>query len=102
MIAVTGKDGRRHRIDPKPGDDLMRHLRPMKIGVVGLCNGNAACGTCHVYVREDWLSRLPEPDEYELERLADASHRAENSRLACQIEYASDLDGLELTVAPRS
>ncbi len=101
MIVVNEKDGTRRVGDPPQGQPLMYHLRPMKVGVVGLCNGNAACGTCHVYVPEHWLSRLPEPDEYEQEMLDELSHRKSNSRLSCQIAYQTDLDGLELTIAPR-
>ncbi|WP_050796037.1 2Fe-2S iron-sulfur cluster-binding protein [Parafrankia sp. EUN1f] len=102
MIVVTGQDGTRHEFGPTVGKALMWQLRPLKAGVVGLCNGNAACGTCHVYVREDWLDRLPGPDEYEQEMLGEVRLRRSNSRLSCQIEYGPELDGLELTVAPRA
>jgi 2Fe-2S ferredoxin len=77
----------------------MVQLRPLKVGIVGRCNGNAECGTCHAFVREDWLGRLPEPDEFELEVLDSLSNRQPNSRLTCQIPYETDLDGLEITVA---
>ena len=79
----------------------MHQLRPLKVGVIGLCNGNAACGTCHVYVDEDRFGELPEPDEYEEEMLADLVSREKNSRLSCQLVYESSMAGLTLTVAPR-
>lgn len=101
MIVVAGRDGSRHEIDPAKGQALMLRLRPMKLGIVGLCNGNAACGTCHVYIGDEWADRLPEPDEYEEEMLQEVSHRTARSRLSCQIDYESALDGLELTIAPR-
>ena len=101
MIVVNGKDGTRHEIAPPLGRALMWELRKMRIGIVGLCNGNAACGTCHVFVDPAWIDRLPEPDEYEDEMLSDLTRRNEFSRLSCQLEYAPALDGLELTVAPR-
>ncbi|WP_369029609.1 2Fe-2S iron-sulfur cluster-binding protein [Streptomyces adonidis] len=102
MIIVHDRKDVRHEFDVPEGKALMLQLRPKKIGIIGLCNGNAACGTCHVYVEKEWLDRLPEPDEYESEMLEEVAERRENSRLACQIEYRAELDGLEMTVAHRS
>lgn len=101
MIVVHGQDGSVHHVDAKMGQALMWQLRSLKIGVVGFCNGNAACGTCHVYVDNEWVGRLEAADEYEEEMLGEVSHRQQNSRLSCQIEYEPQLDGLEIVVAPR-
>jgi ferredoxin, 2Fe-2S len=101
VIVVNGQNGGRYELSPSSGRALMWELRKMKVGVLGLCNGNAACGTCHVFVGPEWAARLPEPDEYEDEMLGDLSRRTEFSRLSCQLEYGPGLDGLELTVAPR-
>ena len=101
MIRVNDRDGNGRDVDAVPGKVLMLQLRPLKIGIVGLCGGNAVCGTCHVLVRPDWLDRLPEPDEFEQERLDDLDGVRPNSRLACQIQYGPELDGLEITVATR-
>jgi 2Fe-2S ferredoxin len=79
----------------------MWQLRPHDVGVLGLCNGNALCGTCHVYVHDAWVDRLDPPDETEEAMLAEVRPRKECSRLSCRIEFAADLAGLELTVAPR-
>jgi 2Fe-2S ferredoxin len=101
VLIVHDRDGARTEFEPIEGKPLMLQLRPMKIGVIGLCNGNAVCGTCHVYVKEEWVDRLPAVEELEEERLSQIPHRRNNSRLTCQIEYRADLDGLELTVAKR-
>jgi len=29
----------------------------------GACEASLACSTCHVYVREDYLEKLSEPEE---------------------------------------
>lgn len=100
MIIVNGQDGARHEFDATKGQALMWQIRPLRAGVVGLCNGNAACGTCHVYVAPEWADRLEAPDEYEEEMLDEVNNRQQFSRLSCQIEYQPELDGLELTVAP--
>jgi 2Fe-2S ferredoxin len=101
VIVVDGRDGTRHEFEPKVGHTLMPQLRPLKVGVIGLCNGNAACGTCHVYVAGGPADRIPPIDEYEEERLATLRRRSPSSRLSCQVTYEPELDGLHLTVAPK-
>ncbi|MBV1917332.1 MAG: (2Fe-2S)-binding protein [Sphingomonadaceae bacterium] len=87
-----------------PGCSLMELSKQNGVeGVLGNCGGGAACGTCHVYVDEAWLSRLPAPDEIEADMLEilDDTIQA-NSRLGCQIKLEAALDGLTVTVAPPS
>lgn len=97
-IVVYGRDQQRRELDVNGHECLMLQLRPLKIGIVGLCGGNALCGTCHVTVRPDQLDLLEPIDEYEEELLETLPERQSNSRLACQIVYEPALDGLELTV----
>ncbi|MEV0686895.1 2Fe-2S iron-sulfur cluster-binding protein [Nocardia sp. NPDC050378] len=56
-------------------------------GIVGVCGGQAMCGTCHVKVREEYLPGLPEPYAEELDILDSAvDHRDPlRSRLGCQL-----------------
>jgi 2Fe-2S ferredoxin len=68
-------------------------------GMVAECGGACACATCHTYVDEAWLGRLPVMDDMEDAMLDSALDRRPNSRLSCQIEITDDLDGLALTVA---
>ena len=66
-------------------------------GIVGECGGSAMCATCHVYVDETWLDRLPAPLANELEMLeCTASERLPTSRLSCQIKMSVALDGIVL------
>lgn len=69
------------------------------VGIVAECGGACACATCHAYVSEPWLERLPPPEEMESAMLDAVAERRPNSRLTCQIELTRDLDGLEVTVA---
>lgn len=101
MIHLTDVSGQLHKIDPTPGETLMPQLRPLRLGIVGLCNGNMVCGTCHVFVDEDRLADLPPPDEDEADLLDGLPNQRDNSRLSCQIVYDDALDGISLTVAPR-
>ena len=68
-------------------------------GVVAECGGACACATCHCYIDESWLDRLPAMDDMEDAMLDSAQDRRNNSRLTCQIEVTDDLDGLAVTVA---
>jgi ferredoxin, 2Fe-2S len=102
MIIVHDRDGNRHEVDVDCKRSLMLQLRPLKVGVVGLCGGNAMCGTCHVSVRSDQLDLLEPPDEFEEELLETLAERQPCSRLACQLNYIPALDGLELTVLART
>jgi 2Fe-2S ferredoxin len=66
-------------------------------GVAGIdadCGGACACATCHVYVNEGWVSRLPRPSAAETDLLEMAVGVREESRLSCQISMSAALDGL--------
>ncbi|MFF3127365.1 2Fe-2S iron-sulfur cluster-binding protein [Streptomyces sp. NPDC057908] len=97
---VTAADGSRRAVPVRHGVRLMPDLRSARVGVVGMCGGNAACGTCHVYVDEAWRAALDAPDGDELYMLDELESRTPASRLACQIVFRPSLDGIELSVAP--
>lgn len=68
-------------------------------GIEAECGGSLSCGTCHVYVGDDYLARLPPRSEAEEEMLSLlAAERKEGSRLSCQILIGSDVDGIEISV----
>lgn len=62
----------------------------------GACEASLACTTCHVYVKEEYLDKLPEADEKEDDLLDMAPFLKSNSRLGCQIVLTKELDGIEL------
>jgi ferredoxin len=98
-VWLTRRDGTTEQVEARSGRSLMLNIRkPGRIQAI--CGGCASCGTCHVYVAEDWVDRLPpiEPDEETI--LAFSDWRQPNSRLSCQIKVAETLDGLCVTVAP--
>jgi len=64
-------------------------------GIEAECGGACSCATCHVYVDEAWLDRLPPMGEDEEGMLeCTAAERRPNSRLSCQISMDDELDGL--------
>lgn len=70
-------------------------------GIDALCGGVRQCGTCHVYVDDEWTTRVGPPgdDEAEmLEALADFIEVKPTSRLSCQIHITEELDGLRVHI----
>eukprot|EP01038_Epipyxis_sp_PR26KG_P005756 gene5756-7947_t len=63
-----------------------------------VCGGVAACSTCHVIVKSDHFSKLPLPEEAELDMIDLAAEVSDTSRLGCQIQLSSDLDGMEINI----
>ena len=66
-------------------------------GIDADCGGSMACATCHVYVEEKWLSKLPKAEDAEVDMIDMAFEPKKNSRLSCQIIINDELDGLEVT-----
>ena len=99
-IVVIDRAGAERRLKGDAGASVMLTLREADLGVAAICGGTCACATCHVLVDAAWLDRLPPAQPEEIELLSGLAHSRANSRLACQIPFGQELDGLRLTVAP--
>ena len=66
-------------------------------GIDADCGGSMACATCHVYVEEKWLNKLPKAEEAEVDMIDMAYKKKKNSRLSCQLIVSDELDGLIVT-----
>ena len=66
-------------------------------GIDADCGGSMACATCHVYVNNEWLDKLPKPEEGEVDMIDMAFEPKKNSRLSCQITVSDVLNGLIVT-----
>ena len=101
-IHVTDHDGAEHELDALPGWRVMEIIRDWELPIKAECGGACACATCHVYVSDDWLDRLPEKTDEELDQLAVLKDRRANSRLSCQVLMSEELDGIKVALAPAS
>jgi 2Fe-2S ferredoxin len=63
-------------------------------GIDADCGGAMACATCHVYVEEKWLDKIPKAEESEIDMIDMSFEPKKNSRLSCQIIVSEELDGL--------
>jgi 2Fe-2S ferredoxin len=101
-IIFIHPDGSRQLIEASAGESAMQAATRHDIsGILAECGGNAMCATCHVYVDEAWLARLPAMGGDEDAAGWRAAERRTNSRLSCQIKLAADLDGLVLNLPDR-
>ena len=99
IIYVTS-DGNRHEVEVENGYSVMEGAINNNIeGIVAECGGACACATCHSYIDEAWLDKMPAMDDMEDSMLDAAFERKENSRLTCQLEVSDKLDGLVVHVA---
>jgi thioredoxin reductase (NADPH) len=99
VVSVTDLAGVEHCLPAKPGRTLLEIMDSAKVPVKGSCFGACNCSTCHVYVDEAWFDKLDPMIEQEQEALDQASMPKPNSRLACQIEFRSELAGLKVKLS---
>jgi 2Fe-2S ferredoxin len=99
-VTYITTDGVRHVVSVENGYSVMEGAVNNNIdGIVAECGGACACATCHSYIDEAWLDRLPVMDDMEDSMLDAAYNRRPSSRLTCQIEMNDGLDGLVVHVA---
>jgi 2Fe-2S ferredoxin len=95
-VTYIEPDGNPVAVEVAEGLSLMQGA--VSEGVAGIeaqCGGMCSCATCHCYVDEAWLARLPPPSPDEEQMLANvAAERRPNSRLSCQINSDASLDGI--------
>ena len=100
MPKITYKDnqGNSKTIEVEKGLSVMEGAIQNNIpGIDADCGGSMACATCHVYVEEKWLDKLPEAEESEVDMIDMAFEPKKNSRLSCQLIVSDEFDGLEVT-----
>ncbi len=99
-VFVIDRDEKRHALDA-PTDmnmNMMELCKSYELPVEGTCGGMAMCASCHMYVQSS--HDIFERSEDEEDMLDEAFFVEDNSRLGCQIKLTSDLDGLEVKLAP--
>jgi ferredoxin, 2Fe-2S len=101
-ITFIEPGGFRREIDAPVGITLMEAARQNGVqGILALCGGACACGTCHVYIDTAWQAKLEQREDMEEGMLECAWEPRDNSRLSCQIHVTPGLDGLVVTVPQR-
>ena len=78
-VNVTDQKGETHRLEALEGFRLMEIIRDWDLNIKAECGGACACATCHVYVAEEWVNKLFEPSDEEIDRLDEAFDVEDNS-----------------------
>jgi 2Fe-2S ferredoxin len=100
-LIVTDRHGTETPIEAQDGLTVMEVIRDAGFDeLLALCGGCCSCATCHIFVDADSLDRLPPMSHDENELLDSSENRRPSSRLSCQIQFTSALDGLKVQIAP--
>jgi ferredoxin, 2Fe-2S len=102
-ISFLLADGTQRQVRATAGISVMRAA--IDHGVPGIeadCGGSASCGTCHVFVDDGWVAKLPPPGDNELTLLEfTAVPAGPTSRLSCQIIVQEDSNGAAFRIPER-
>ena len=99
-IKVKDRAGTMHELEALEGWSVMEIIRDHGLPIKAECGGACCCATCHVYVADEWVDKIPAKEEDEEEMLDEAIDVQEPSRLSCQLLMSEAYDGLEVTLAP--
>ena len=103
LIKIKDREGMVHMVDA-PTDMNMNLMEVVRVhelapeGTIGVCGGMAMCASCQCYIQSE--HSLPEKSDDEEAMLSEAFYVREQSRLGCQIPITSELNGLEVELAP--
>lgn len=94
-VVFTDFEGVEQAVEAEEGETLMacakRHDVP---GIEAECGGSMVCGTCHVYVDDQWYAAVGGPGSMEADMLDCVIDPQPNSRLSCQIAITTAMDGM--------
>ncbi|TYQ14369.1 UNVERIFIED_ORG: 2Fe-2S ferredoxin [Gordonia westfalica J30] len=88
-------DGEKQEVPFVEGQSLMQVATDNAVsGIDGDCGGDAACGTCHVMIDQQWSAATGSRNATEAQMLEMNPDCQESSRLSCQIALTAEHDGL--------
>ena len=98
-ITYIENNGKSQTVEVAEGLTVMEGAVQNNIpGIDADCGGGMACATCHVYVKEEWLNKIPKKEDGEEDMLDMAFEPKKNSRLRCQLIVSEKLDGLVVNI----
>ncbi|MEL0209505.1 MAG: 2Fe-2S iron-sulfur cluster-binding protein [Novosphingobium sp.] len=100
-IVVVNRAGEEKTVEADAGLSVMEAIRDNGFDeLLALCGGCCSCATCHVYIDPEFADKVSPMSEDENDLLDSSDHRNETSRLSCQVQLTSALEGLRVTIAP--
>ncbi len=99
-LVVVNRAGDEKVIEAETGLSVMEAIRDNGFDeLLALCGGCCSCATCHIHVDAGDFAKLSPMSEDENDLLDSSDHRDAFSRLSCQIQMTSALDGLKVRIA---
>ena len=100
MVNITfiNRDKTEINVQANIGQTLLDVVKENNIDLIGACDGNCACGSCHVYIDEDTLKKIEPATEDEESVLDVVFNIKPNSRLACQVVVNEEMEGARITI----
>ena len=95
VAVMLWEAGQPRAVEAHEGESLMVVLKRAGLGLLAVCGGKGACGTCRVAFPPQWAGRLAEPEKREL-RLLTHLRAGPDERLSCRILLTAALNGLEV------
>ena len=97
-VTFNDSNGNSKTIEIEKGLTVMEGAIQQNIpGIDADCGGSMACATCHVYVEDKWVDKLPKAEDGEVDMIDMAFEPKKNSRLSCQLIVSDEIDGLIVT-----
>ena len=94
-LTIIDRSGAERHIEAQTGRSVMKNICDAGFDeLLAVCDGSCSCGTCHVYVDEEWREKVGGPSPMEEDMLDFGYDVRPNSRLSCQIKVSDELDGL--------
>ena len=88
-------NGTEHSVEGKTGLSLMQNAVDNLVpGILADCGGCCSCATCHGYIDEAWLGKVPPASDDEKAMLEGALEVKDNRRLICRIVASEALAGI--------
>ena len=89
-ITYNTHENQTHTIDVQNGLTVMEGAVQIDIpGIDADCGGGMTCATCHIYVNEEWLDKLPTKEDGEEDMLDMAFEPKTNIPLAGMVSLVS-------------
>lgn len=100
MTKLTFIDKNKNQISVRAenGKSILDIAKENNIDLMGACDGNCACGTCHVYIDEETLKKIEPATEDEENVLDIVFNLQQNSRLACQVIVNEKMEDAIITI----
>lgn len=96
FILPTGEE---KTVQAAAGENLLEVAHMHKIPLEGACEGQLACSTCHLIVKNpSYFNKLSDATDEEEDMLDYAFGLTSTSRLGCQIIMCKELDGIVVEI----